>query len=69
MFCGLLRGLNTNKYMGPDRIHARVLTEVVDIIATPLSMIFQKTWRSGDTPDHASTRRKQKKTQKMTLNS
>ncbi|KAK4806968.1 hypothetical protein QYF61_027335 [Mycteria americana] len=44
-------GLNPHKSMGQDGIHPRVLREVADIVARPLSIISEKSWRSGDIPD------------------
>ena len=48
LVCSLLQGLNPHKYVGLDRIHPRALREVADIVARTLSIIFEKSWRSGD---------------------
>ncbi|GAB0204299.1 hypothetical protein GRJ2_002895500 [Grus japonensis] len=37
--------------MGPDRIHPRVLRELVEELAKPLSIIYQQSWLTGEVPD------------------
>ncbi|KAK4830117.1 hypothetical protein QYF61_008544, partial [Mycteria americana] len=40
--------LNNHKSMGPDGIHPRVLKELADGMTGPLSIIYQRSWESGE---------------------
>ncbi|PKU47483.1 rna-directed dna polymerase from mobile element hypothetical protein [Limosa lapponica baueri] len=43
--------LDTHKYMGPGGMHPGVLRELADI-AKPLSIIFERSWRTGEVPEN-----------------
>ena len=42
--------LNVNKSCGPDNVHPKMLIELVDILAGPLSLLLNKTIEEGDIP-------------------
>ncbi|RMB94617.1 hypothetical protein DUI87_29432 [Hirundo rustica rustica] len=47
----LLRCLDTHKSMGTDGIHPRVMRELADDLAKPLSITYQQSWLAGEVPD------------------
>ncbi|CAM5115619.1 unnamed protein product [Eretmochelys imbricata] len=41
--------------MGPNALHLRVLKQLAGVIAEPLALIFENSWRSGEVPDDWKT--------------
>ncbi|CAM4646594.1 unnamed protein product [Lepidochelys kempii] len=46
-----LEKLDVHKSTGPDALHPRVLKELAAVIAEPLAIIFENSWRSGEVLD------------------
>ncbi|CAM4696941.1 unnamed protein product [Caretta caretta] len=46
-----LEKLDVHKSMGPDELHPRMLKELAAVIAEPLAIIFENSWRTGEVPD------------------
>ncbi|KFV88189.1 hypothetical protein N308_04118, partial [Struthio camelus australis] len=46
-----LSKLDIHKSMGPDRMHPRVLRELAEVIARPLSIILERSWRTREVPE------------------
>lgn len=42
--------MNAHMSIGPNGIHPRVPKELADVIARPLSIVFQRSWKSGEAP-------------------
>ncbi|GAB0205135.1 mitochondrial enolase superfamily member 1 [Grus japonensis] len=50
MVSDLLRHSDTQKSMGPDKIHPRLLRELAEVLTKPLSIIYQQSWLTGKVP-------------------
>jgi len=46
-----LSNLDVHKSMGHEAMHPRVLRELADVIAEPLSIIFERSLRTGEVPE------------------
>ena len=46
-----LRKLDPHKSMGANGMHPQVLKELADVLAEPLSIIFERSWRTGEMPE------------------
>ncbi|PKU44100.1 rna-directed dna polymerase from mobile element jockey-like [Limosa lapponica baueri] len=46
-----LSKLDICKSMGPGGMHAQVLRELAKVTAGPLSIIFERSWRTGEVPE------------------
>jgi len=46
-----LSKLCTQKSMGPNGMNPQMLRELADVIAEPLSIIFERSWRTEEVPE------------------
>lgn len=47
----LLLHLDCHKSTGPNGIYPRILRELVEVLAKPLSIIYQQSWSTKEVPD------------------
>ncbi|KFV41736.1 hypothetical protein N341_02231, partial [Tyto alba] len=45
-----LRNMKVHKSVGPAELHPQVLMELVDEVAKPLCIVFEKLWQFGGVP-------------------
>ena len=50
--CTLLKKLKPHKSPGPDDIHPQLLSELAEVVAKPLKIIFRKSLETGQVPDY-----------------
>jgi len=50
MVRNLLHHADTDKSIGPDGIHPRVLRELVEVLTKPLTIIYQQSWLTREVP-------------------
>ena len=43
-----LDGISVHRSMGSDGMHLHVLRKLAEVIAKPLSIIFDRSWRTGE---------------------
>jgi len=43
--------MDAPKSMGANGMHPQVLRELADVIAEPLSIVFERSWRTGEVPE------------------
>ena len=53
----LLRGLDPHSSMGPDGLHPHMLKQCADAVATPLHLIFKRSYEEGEVPSLWKTSR------------
>lgn len=49
------RNLKVTESMGSDEMHLWVVRELVDEVTKPLSIVFDKSWQSGEVPTDWNT--------------